>query len=95
MPNVPHPGPPRAHQANPAPPPEPTRIHGKALGKDRTSRYQTATDLKTDLLRLKRDVDSGSRSVSESSATRKSAAPVVEAIAVLYFEDLRGVKADE
>ena len=50
-----------AHQINPALPAELTRILGKALEKDRTLRYQSATDLKTDLLRLKRDVDSGSR----------------------------------
>ena len=34
-------------------------IIDKALEKDRNLRYQTATELKTDLLRLKRDLDSG------------------------------------
>ena len=42
-------------QANPALPAELNRILGKALEKDRGLRYQTATDLKTDLMRLKRD----------------------------------------
>lgn len=83
-----------AHQVNPALPAELTRLLGKALEKDRTLRYQSATDLKTDLLRLKRDVDSGSRHVSGSSESRKGAA-TQKSIAVLYFENLSGVKEDE
>lgn len=83
-----------AHLINSALPTELTRILGKALEKDRTLRYQTATDLKTDLLRLKRDADSGSRRVSESSDTRKAVA-TQKSIAVLYFENLSGVKEDE
>src|SRR5262245_51856582 len=35
------------------------RITGKALEKDRELRYQTASDLRADLTRLKRDIDSG------------------------------------
>jgi non-specific serine/threonine protein kinase len=46
-------------QANPALPPELGRILERALEKDRNLRYQTATDLKTELLRLKRDTESG------------------------------------
>jgi len=83
-----------AHQINPALPAELTRLLGKALEKDRTLRYQSATDLKTDLLRLKRDVDSGSRRVSDSSESGKGAA-TQKSIAVLYFENLSGVKEDE
>ncbi|HEV8658016.1 MAG TPA: protein kinase [Thermoanaerobaculia bacterium] len=83
-----------AHQLNPGVPPELTRILGKALEKDRTLRYQSATDLKTDLLRLKRDVDSGSRRAPESSESRKPAV-TLKSIAVLYFENLSGVKEDE
>src|SRR5881396_2570084 len=41
-------------QLNPNVPPEFARILEKALEKDRTLRYQTANDLKTDLTRLKR-----------------------------------------
>src|SRR5687767_3323678 len=37
------------------------RILDKALEKDRSLRYQSATEVKTDLLRLKRDLDSGGR----------------------------------
>ena len=46
-------------QVNPAVPIEFGRILEKALEKDRNLRYQSATDLKTDLIRLKRDLDSG------------------------------------
>src|SRR5262245_39984651 len=44
---------------NAALPAELNRILGKALEKDRNLRYQSATDLKTDLMSLKRDLDSG------------------------------------
>ena len=57
-------------QANPALPAELDRILGKALEKDRDLRYQTATDLKTDLLRLKRDTDSGGRRAAELADSR-------------------------
>ncbi|MGB6366796.1 MAG: protein kinase, partial [Thermoanaerobaculia bacterium] len=89
--------PPDVSQANSAMPSELNRILGKALEKDRNLRYQTATDLKTDLIRLKRDLDSGSRRTAEVSDSR-SGAPAREAersVAVLYFENLSGVKEDE
>jgi serine/threonine protein kinase/Tfp pilus assembly protein PilF len=72
------------------------RIVEKALEKDRNLRYQTATELKTDLLRLKRDLDSGNRRVSDSgephAGTGKHSA---KSVAVLYFENLSGAKEDE
>ncbi|HUP64601.1 MAG TPA: protein kinase [Thermoanaerobaculia bacterium] len=80
----------------PALPGELDRILGKALEKDRALRYQNATDLKTDLLRLKRDLDSGGRQVADSSSPRTGAnASAGKSIAVLYFENLSGVKEDE
>ena len=84
-------------QVNPALPAELNRILGKALEKDRGLRYQTATDLKTDLMRLKRDIDSGGRRAAELSDSRPGARrrPPEKSIAVLYFENLSGVKEDE
>jgi non-specific serine/threonine protein kinase len=84
-------------QINTSLPPELSRIIGQALEKDRDLRYQSATDIKTALKRLKRDLDSG-RHVSETSAIRSRSAstPVHEhSIAVLYFENLSGMKEDE
>ncbi|HTC67699.1 MAG TPA: protein kinase [Candidatus Acidoferrum sp.] len=43
-------------------------IIGKALEKDRSLRYQSAADLRTDLKRLKREIDSGLRDVVATSA---------------------------
>ena len=89
--------PPPATQVNPMLPAELNRILSKALEKDRTLRYQTATDLKTDILRLKRDIDSGSRRAVESGsspAVARSRTPD-RSVAVLYFENLSGVKEDE
>lgn len=84
-------------ELNSALPPELNRIISQALEKDRDLRYQTATDLKTALKRLKRDLDSG-RHVTETSAikNRSGSSPVHEhSIAVLYFENLSGIKEDE
>src|SRR6185503_17599154 len=77
-------------------PPRFANILEKALEKDRAMRYQSATDLKTDLMRLQRDLDSGSRRSAESGDSRGGAARATEkAVAVLYFENLSGVKEDE
>jgi len=82
-------------QLNPALPAELGRIVGRALEKDRNLRYQTATELKTELLRLKRDTDSGGRRASEMHEPRSAARPSEKSVAVLYFENLSGVKEDE
>jgi dipeptidyl aminopeptidase/acylaminoacyl peptidase len=50
--------------ANPQLPPELDRIINKALEKDRDLRYQHASDIRTDLKRLKRDTDSGRSAAS-------------------------------
>jgi non-specific serine/threonine protein kinase len=83
-------------QARAGLPAELDRILGKSLEKDRGLRYQSATDLKTDLLRLKRDVESGGRRAAELSDSRGGTAKAAEkSVAVLYFENLSGVKEDE
>jgi serine/threonine protein kinase len=84
-------------QINPSLPQELSRIIGQALEKDRDLRYQNATDLKTALKRLKRDLDSGRHSGESDPAIHSTRAPqaVEHSIAVLYFENLSGMKEDE
>ena len=63
---------------NPDLPADFERIVSKALEKDRNLRYQTAADLRSDLARLKRDIDSGrSSGVSSSVAAAASSSSAV------------------
>ena len=82
-------------QVNASLPPELNRIIGQALEKDRDLRYQSATDLKTALKRLKRDLNSGPHATSPSGIRRATTAHQDHSIAVLYFENLSGMKEDE
>jgi TolB-like protein len=82
-------------QLNPGLPPELNRVITQALEKDRELRYQSATDLKTALKRLKRDLESGGRRAADSGSRVSSASKREHSIAVLYFENLSGVKEDE
>jgi eukaryotic-like serine/threonine-protein kinase len=58
-----------AAQLNPGLPPKLGEIMEKALEKDRDLRYQSAADLRGDLRRLKRDLDSGRKAASPSVAS--------------------------
>jgi non-specific serine/threonine protein kinase len=83
-------------EVSPSAPAELGQIVEKALEKDRQLRYQSATDLKTDLLRLKRKLDSGQRHAAELSESKAGVAKLAEkSVAVLYFENLGGPKEDE
>src|SRR4029079_15006630 len=62
--------------------------------KDRSLRYQTATELKTDLLRRRRKLEGG-RSGPAATADSKAPRRARRWIAVLYFENLSGVQEDE
>jgi eukaryotic-like serine/threonine-protein kinase len=58
-----------AVRLNPDVPAELDRITNKCLEKDRNLRYQHASDLRTDLQRLRRDAESGKRVLLTKSAT--------------------------
>jgi len=84
-------------QSNPRLPSDLNRIVRRALEKDRSLRYQTANDMKAEMLRLKRDIDSGSggRPAETSESQREAAKAAEKSVAVLYLENLSGVKEDE
>ncbi len=66
------------------------RIINKALMKDRALRYQSAVDLRADLQRLKRDMESG-RAFLAGGALRQQRVPKsVNSLAVLPFKNTSG-----
>src|SRR6266851_3113635 len=74
-------------------------VFSKALEKDADLRYQTAAELRADLKRLKRDLDSNRRPGTEksdsSSGHSAATGPPKKSVAVLYFENQGGGKEDE
>jgi serine/threonine protein kinase/Tfp pilus assembly protein PilF len=85
-----------AAELNPTLPQDFIRILDKTLEKDRNLRCQTATELKTDLIRLKRDLEvSKQRAKSKTDSDSGVHKPTGKSVAVLYFENLSGAKEDE
>jgi len=85
-----------AADVNPLLPADFVRILEKTLEKDRNLRCQTATELKTDLSRLKRDLELGKRRAKEKTDSDPAIPRQTgKSVAVLYFENLSGAKEDE
>ncbi len=66
-----HKDPPACTHLNPLIPEGLANIMDKALEKDRDVRYQSAADMRADLKRLKRDIESGSSRIVEAHAPRR------------------------
>jgi len=80
---------PAAH-LNPRLPAELGQMIARALEKDRASRYRSAAGLRNDLVRIKRETESG-RVLSTSPSTHAHRTPkAVDSLAVLPFENSSG-----
>jgi len=84
-----------AAEVNPALPAEFVRILEKCIEKDRTLRCQTATELKTDLSRMKRNLESNKSRAKVKTDSDSGTQKPGKSVAVLYFENLSGAKEDE
>jgi serine/threonine protein kinase/Flp pilus assembly protein TadD len=87
-----------ATQLNPRLPLAFENILSKTLEKDPDLRYQHASDVRADLKRLNRDLESNRRGVAEktNSGSVQPAVPARQrSVAVLYFENQSGEKEDE
>ena len=87
-----------AKKLNPRLPAGMDTILGKTLEKDTDLRCQTAAELRADLKRLQRDVESSRRPAAEKGVPGTEAHPAAakqKSVAVLYFENQSGAKEDE
>ncbi|MDX1582113.1 MAG: protein kinase, partial [Thermoanaerobaculia bacterium] len=88
-------------QLNSTLPSEFAMVIEKALEKDRNLRCQNVSELKTDFMRLRKKLDSGSHSSPQAETSRGDSRPGTtpgakeSAVAVLYFENLSDLKEDE
>ncbi len=90
--------PPPAAESNPRLPAAMENVLSKALEKDLDLRYQSAAELRGDLKRIKRDMESSRRPAAEKGAPGSVAHGAVakqKSVAVLYFENQSGSKEDE
>jgi serine/threonine protein kinase/Flp pilus assembly protein TadD len=93
-----HSVPPPATELNPQLPVPFENILGKTLEKDPDLRCQTAAELRADLKRLQRDIESSRRPAAAKSVPDSGAhgvAALQKSVAVLYFENQSGAKEDE
>jgi serine/threonine protein kinase/Flp pilus assembly protein TadD len=88
-----------AKELNPRLPMVMENILGKLLEKDPDLRCQTAAELRADLKRLSRDIESSRRPATDKGGSPSTAAPAApvkqKSVAVLYFENQSGAKEDE
>jgi serine/threonine protein kinase/Flp pilus assembly protein TadD len=87
-----------AKELNPLLPLAVEQILGKVLEKDPDMRCQSAAELRADMKRLSRDMESSRKPVAEKSASgsgSQAAATRRSSVAVLYFENQSGAKEDE
>ena len=78
-------------QINPTLPPDLNRIIGRALEKDRDLRYQTASEIRAELKRLKRDLGSSRTVVAQGTMSATQAAETVEPAAIRKSHPIRSI----
>jgi serine/threonine protein kinase/Tfp pilus assembly protein PilF len=75
---------------NPRLPSELERIIARALEKERTQRYQSAANLRTDLVQLKREMESGHTMSTSGTSRARRVSRAIDSLAVLPLENVSG-----